>query len=136
MAEKKSIEEEMQPIQIRSYNNAFEIQLFGESAKSFLLDWISLALIAELLQLALGFVYPFDLFFQYLRDQNWYIVQYVLLPFGSAFLVVKLTKRDGVSFWRWVVVLIEDLVMSSKFSPYYELPWYKSFWLKLRRKEE
>jgi len=29
MAEKKTLEEEMQPIPIRSYNNAFEMQIFN-----------------------------------------------------------------------------------------------------------
>lgn len=136
MAEKKSIEEEMQPIQIRSYNNAFEMQLFGESTKSFLIDWISLALVTEVIILLLGKVYPFDALYKWLWDNDWYLVQYAMVPLVIPFVIITLTKRDGVSFWRWIVVIIEDTVTSRRFSPYYELPWYKSFWLKIRGKEE
>lgn len=136
MAEKKSIEEEMQPIQIRSYNNAFEMQLFGESTKSFLIDFISLSIVFEILMLLLGRVYPFDQLYAYLNANDWYIVQYVFVPLGLAFSIISLTNRDGVSFWRWVVVIVEDIVSSRRFLPYYEEPWYRSFWLKLRRKEE
>lgn len=136
MADKKSVEEEMQPIPIRSYNNAFELQLFGESTKSFLIDWISLAIITEILLLLLGKVYPFDVLYAWLWENEWYLVQYVIIPLVIPFCIITLTKRDGVSFWRWVVVIIEDVVTSSRFSPYYEPPWYKSFWSKLRGKEE
>jgi len=136
MAEKKKLEEEMQPIPIRSYTNAFEMQFFNTSAKSFLIDWISLAIITELIILLLGQVYPFDVLYNWLWERNWYIVQYVMVPIIIPFCIITLTKRDGVSFWRWVVILIEDVVTSDRFSPYYELPWYKSFWAKLSGKEE
>lgn len=136
MAEKKSIEETMQPLQIRSYNNAFEMQLFGESTKSFFIDWISLAIVTEVVILLLGKVYPINVLYSYLWENDWYIVQYVLVPLFIPFCIITLTKRDGVSFWRWVVVIIEDVVTNNRFTPYYEFPWYKSLWLKLRGKEE
>ena len=136
MARRKSLEEEMQPIPIRSYNNAFEMQFFNTSAKSFFIDWISLAIITELIILLLGKVYPFDVLYAWLWQNDWYLVQYVLVPAVIPFCIITLTKRDGVSVWRYVVILIEDLVTSDRFAPYYEPPWYKSFWAKLIGKEE
>ncbi|SHE96875.1 hypothetical protein SAMN05444392_105178 [Seinonella peptonophila] len=117
---KQEYESDMQPLQIRSYNNAFDLQFLGESAKSFIIDWLSLTLAIELVMLLLGYIPIVQTFYQWLWDQQFYIVQYVIFPVAAPFAIIKLTKRDGVGFWRWIIILTMEKLSRDRFTPFDE----------------
>jgi hypothetical protein len=117
---KTEYDPDMQPIPIRSYTNAFELQIFN---RAFWIDWITLSLVIFLIILLIGLIYPINILYKWLWDHQYYIVQYAIVPVFSAFAIIKLTKRDGVSFWRWVAVLVADLFTKDRFAPYQEGNW-------------
>ena len=128
MKDDKQTKEE-KPILVRSFTQAFDLQLFGESAKAMAFDWITLALIIEVVVLLLGKIYPISLLYQWTYQENWYFIQHVIIPIFVPFMVLTLVKRDGVSFWRYVTLWISDWVSQDRFEPFQEKHWYE-WWRK------
>lgn len=117
---KTEYDPDMQPIPIRSYTNAFDMQVFGESTKTFIVDWLSMTLVIEVIIILLGKIYPIDLFYKWLWVNEYYLIQYGIIPVFLPFVIIKLTNRDGVGFWRWITVLIANKFSTDHFSPYAE----------------
>lgn len=124
MREEQPSKEE-KPLLIRSFTQAFDLQFFGESTKAMIFDWVTLALLVEIIVILIGKIYPISVLYQWTYRENWYFVQHVIIPIFIPFMILTLVKRDGVSFWRFVTIWISDWFSQDHFEPFQEKHWYE-----------
>lgn len=116
----RELPEERAPRQVRSFQRAFELQLFGTSAKSFVIDWISLFFITYISVWLLGKWEPLIPMYQWIWEENWFFIPYLFIPIAVPTFVLTLVKRDGISFWRYVALSLTYYFTEHVFEPFQE----------------
>lgn len=113
-------EEEKYPT-VNSYHRAFDFVVFNQSGTQLLIDTISVVVGTECLVLLIGQIPWISRLHDWLIDESWWSIPYILVPFLVTIYLVFIKDKDGLSVWSWLFETVRYwLIGRKKFIPMQE----------------
>lgn len=99
--ERRSEQEEDKVILVRNYEGAFAIYIYGQTISDWVFDIFSLMFAWFLFFFVLGKIWPFTLLYQFIWQNDWGFLIYLVSPIVFTFLMLFF-KEKGLTVWAWL----------------------------------